>query len=133
MIAFAAGDARLSPISPRSAPAIATGAKLSVWPLPRAFDRAPAGSLPTRLSSQRVRRCGGSLAQPRGTGLHHLARQLRHARGRRVRARREGEDVRGNDVAIVEQFQGVQRHLFSFGRKSGDEVGADGRVRRAQP
>ena len=43
-------------------------------------------------------------------------------------ARREGEDVRGDDVAIIEQFQSVERHFFSFGGKSGDEVGADGRI-----
>ena len=33
-----------------------------------------------------------------------------------------------NDVAIVKQFQAVQCHVFSFGGKTGDEVGADRRV-----
>ena len=32
------------------------------------------------------------------------------------------------DIAIVQQFQAVERHFFSFGGKSGDEVGADRRV-----
>ena len=37
--------------------------------------------------------------------------------------------MRGDDVAIVEQFQGVPRHVFSFGGKSRDQVGADRCVR----
>ena len=55
---------------------------------------ARAGVVPTRLvepaRSPRRRR----LAQPRRAGLDDLALDLRHARGRRVRPRREGEDVR---------------------------------------
>ena len=37
--------------------------------------------------------------------------------------------MRGDDIAIVKQLQCVERHFFSFGGKSGDEVGADRRVR----
>ena len=43
-------------------------------------------------------------------------------------ARREGEDVSRDDVAIIEQFQRVQCHVLGFGGKAGDQVGADRRI-----
>ena len=61
-------------------------------------------------------------------GPSPFACELRHARGGRIGSRREGEDVRGDDIAIVKQFQRVERHFLSFGGKAGDEVGADRRV-----
>ena len=115
---------RAWPVSPRFAPAIATGAKLSVWPLPSLSIRT-GWIVPTRLSSQRLRGLGGGVTEPGGAGLNQFARKLRHARGGRVGPRRKGEDVSGDDVAIFDQFQCVQCHFFSFGGKSGDEVGAD--------
>ena len=106
----------------------ATGAKLSVWPL-------PSSSIEHRLRRCRPG-CRASAARRSAAASRSRAARafttsrvdLRHARRRRVRARREGKDVRGDDVAIVEQFQAVQRHFLGFGRKSGDEVGADRRV-----
>ena len=111
-----------------STPAMATGAKLSVWPVP-----SPSTSTRWLRADQAVEpaRCGARAAASRSRAARAFTSsraQLRHARGGRVRSRREGEDVGRNDIAIVEQFQGVERHLFSFGGKSGDEVGADGRV-----
>src|SRR5438270_10186599 len=70
-----------------------------------------------------------SVAQARGASLHQLARQLGHSARRCVRARRKGEDVSGDDIAVVEHSQTVECHFLSFGRKPGYEVGANGGVR----
>ena len=123
---------RALPVSPRASTGNRDRREIVGVALAVAFDqhrltRADHAVEPARRRRRRL------LAQPRGARLHHLARQLRHACGGRVGPRREGEDVSGNDVAIVQQLQGVERHLFSFGRKAGDEVGADGRVRRERP
>ena len=104
MVAVAAGDARRCRCRRASSRRCATGAKPSLWPLPL-FSISTAGVVPTRLSSQRDAPLRRRFAQPRRAGLDHLALELRHARRRRVRARREGEDVGGDDVAIVEQSQ----------------------------
>ena len=65
----------------------------SLWPLPL-FSISTCCVEPTRPSSQASAAFAARLAKPRSAGLDDLARELRHARGGRVRARREGEDVR---------------------------------------
>src|SRR3546814_5500033 len=51
---------------------------------------------------------------------------LRHPRGRGAGARTVGKDMAEDDVGIVDQGQAVGEHLVILGRKSGDQVGADG-------
>ncbi len=90
-------------------------------------------SVPTRRSSQPVRRSAAA-SRSRAARAFTTSRASWGMRAAGVFGPcREGEDVRGDDIAILKQFQTVQCHLLGFRRKSGDQVGADRRVRPRRP
>ena len=93
VIAVAAGDPRRRRFRRARRRRCATGAKLSVWPVPSPSISTGCGRPDQAVEPARAPRRSG-LAQPGGARLDQLARDLRHARGGRVGPRREGEDVR---------------------------------------
>ena len=60
--------------------------------------------------------------------LRTIARHLRHARGRRARARAKGKTCRKVRPALLDERQRVLEHRLGLGREAGDEVGAEGDV-----
>ena len=71
--------------------------------------------------------------QPRRPLLDAARGDLRHARRRRARARREREDVQEGQAAVVDEPQRVGEHRLGLGREAGDQVGAEDDVRPQPP
>ena len=80
-----------TPVCAARAPRSATGAKLSVWPMPSPSTRIGCSD-PTGCQPAGSPFSGGG-AKPGRARFHDFAGELRHARGRRVRPRRERKDV----------------------------------------
>jgi hypothetical protein len=80
----------------------------------------------------RAKRLRTLLPQPAGTILHHLMRQLRHARGRRAGPRREWEDMHMGELAFLDQAEGAAEHDLGLGREPRYDVAPENNV-RTQP
>ena len=71
--------------------------------------------------------------QPRGPVADRGTGHGGHARRGRALARRIGEDMQEGQAAILNQLQRIVEHLLGFGRKAGDDVGAEDHVGTQPP
>ena len=118
-------------MSPGFASGVRTEVKLIARPMPpRSANMRRLFALSRKMSLERAL---SRFSQPRGALLDQARCDGRHARGRRLRSRREWKHMQMREPAFVDQIERVLKHVFGFGRETDDEIGAkDTRGRAAR-
>ena len=119
---------------PTSVGGIHTSAKLPAWPRSPGRSTSTSCVVPIRPRSHVALRAAAAARSSAVACLGDRDRHLRHPRRRGAGARGIGEDVRMDDIAIVDQCACVGEHRIVFRGEAGDQVRADRdlRARRLQ-
>ena len=125
---------RALPLSPRLEPSTRTGAKSSLWPLAVILDQHALGRADQAVEPGARRAAAAS--RSRAARALTISRSTCGMRAAGVSGRGEkGKTWAAMMSQSSSSLRLLLRHLFGFGRKAGDQVGADRRVgtRRLDP